>query len=276
MMKKVLLLVSTAALALGAAQLAHADASYTDPTGDAQSAPDITAVSAAHDTAGNLSFTVRTSHATLASGSIVGDAFDTAQNPDTGSNGVEYLFLMGSSGWQFARWDGTNFVSAGASSANGSYVNGVATFKVNKADLGGVTKFTFWADAVQLDANGNVIGSDTAPDGTAAYVYELTKPLTLKAGAVTAAPAKPAAGKPFTVRTRVTRGDTGGPLTTGTVACSVRVGKAPLRATGKVAAGVASCAMTLPKTAKGKTVTVTLKVTLQGVSTSKTFSAKVV
>ena len=275
-MKNVLLLASTAALALCAAQLASANASYTDPTGDAQSAPDITAVTAAHDTAGNISLTVRTSHAALGDGSVVAISFDTDQNSNTGSDGVEYLFLMTSGGWVLERWDGTNFVPAGASSANAVYANGLATFKVNKADLGGVTKFTFWADAVQFDANRNVVGSDTAPDGTAAYTYELTKPLTLNAGAVAAIPAKPAAGKPFTVRTKVTRGDTGGPLTTGSVTCTVRVGTAPLRATGKVAAGVASCAMNLPKTAKGKTVKVTLKVNLQGVSTTKTFSAKVV
>ena len=275
-MKKVLLLVSTAALALCAAQLAHADASFTDASGDSKTAPDITAVTASHDAAGNLTFTVRTSHAQLGADSLVDIAFDTDQNPDTGSNGVEYFFFVHSSGWQFVRWDGTKFVPASASSANGSYVNGVATFKVSKADLGGAQKFTFWADSIQLDANGNLIAEDTAPEGTDAYVYELTKPLTLTAGAVTASPVKPAAGKPFSVRTKVTRGDTGGPLATGTVTCTVRVGGAALRATGKVAGGVASCNMKLPTTAKGKLVKVTLKVTLQGVSTSKTFSAKVV
>jgi hypothetical protein len=273
-MRKVLLLVSTAALALGAAQIARADASFTDAAGDSKTAPDITTVTASHDAAGNLTFTVRTSHPELGSDSIVDIAFDTDQNPDTGSNGVEYFFLVGSSGWQFVRWDGTQFVPAGASSANGGYVNGVATFKVSKADLGGVAKFTFWADSFQVDANGNLIDGDTAPEGTNAYTYTLTKPLRLTAGAV-AAVAKPAAGKPLTVRTRVTRGDTGGPLTTGTVRCTVRVGTTALRAAGRVAGGLASCTTKLPKTAKGKTVRVTLTVTLQGVSTTKTFSAKV-
>ena len=46
-MKKVLLLVATAALALGAAQLASADASNPDPAGDSGTAPDITTVTAA-------------------------------------------------------------------------------------------------------------------------------------------------------------------------------------------------------------------------------------
>lgn len=273
-MKKVLLLVSAAALALGAAQIANADASYTDPAGDSSTAPDITAVTAANDTAGNLTFTVRTNQPALAD-AVVGISFDTDQNSQTGGSGVEFIFLVGPSGWEFARWDGSKFAAAGASSANGSYANGVATFKISKADLAGVETFIFWADAFQLDANGNVIAKDTAPDGTSVYRYTHSKPLTLQAGTPVGVPAKPVAGKAFAVRTRVTRGDNGAALATGTVTCTVRVGTAPLRAVGRVSPGVAGCSMTLPKTAKGKLVRVTMKITFQGVSTTKSFSARV-
>lgn len=274
-MKKVLLLVSTAALALGAAQVAKADANYTDPTGDSTTAPDITGVTAANDAAGNLTFTVKTSHVALGADSLVDIAFDTDQNSQTGGGGVEFFFLIGSDGWEFIRWDGAKWVAAAAASANGGYANGVATFKISKADLGGVEKFTFWADSFQLDANGNVIAKDTAPDGTNAYVYTIAKPLTLRAATATAVPAKPAAGKPFTVGTRVTRGDNGAALASGTVTCTVRVGTAPLRATGRFRNGVAICEMRLPKTAKGKLLRVTLKVSFQGVSTTKAYSARV-
>ena len=126
-----------------------------------------------------------------------------------------------------------------------------------------------------MDANGNFIAEDTAPDGTAAYKYTFTKPLTLRPGTVAAVPAKPAAGKALAVRMKVTRGDTGGPLATGAVACTARVGTAPLKASGRVSGGVATCNMRLPKTAKGKLVRVTMKVTFQGVSTTKTFSARI-
>ena len=68
--------------------------------------------------------------------------------------------------------------------------------------------------------------------------------------------------------------DNGAALATGTVTCTVRVGTVPLRATGSMRNGVAACAMKLPKTAKGKLVKVTVKVTFQGVSTTKTFSAR--
>jgi hypothetical protein len=274
-MRKVLLFVSTVAFALSLAQVAGADSSYTDPAGDSGTAPDITTVTAANDAAGALTFTVRTNQPALAADAIIDLAFDTDQNPQTGGSGVEFVFLISSSGWEFLRWDGSAFVAAAAASANGSYANGVATFKVSKADLGGVEKFTFWSDSFQLDANRNLIGEDTAPNGTDAYVYTQSKPLTLRASTATATPARPAAGKAFTVGTRVTRGDNGAALASGTVTCTVRVGTAPLRATGRVSNGVAVCAMKIPKTAKGKLIRVTVKVTFQGISTTKTFSARV-
>jgi hypothetical protein len=273
-MTKVLLVAATAALALGTADVALAETTYTDASGDSETAPDITAVTAAHDASGNLTFTVRTSHVALAADSLVDIAFDTDLNPDTGVSGVEYLFLVGSTGWQFVRWDGTRFVPAGASSANGSYANGVATFKVNKDDLGAVAKFSFWAGSHQLDANGNVVAEDTAPEGTNAYVYALTQRLRLVAGTPVAVPAKPAAGKAFAVRTRVARSDSRAALRTGVVTCTVRIGGVPLRATGRMRNGSAVCAMKLPAMAKGKLVRVTIKVTFAGASTTSTFSAR--
>ena len=249
--------------------------SYPDPAGDSTTAPDVTAVTAANDASGNLTLTVKTNQPTLSADAIVDIAFDIDHNPETGGNGVEYAFFIGSNGWDFLKWDGSKFVRANASSANGTYANGVATFKVSRADLGGVADFTFWASTFQLDANGNFIAEDTAPDGTAAYKYAFSKPLTLRPGTVATVPAKPAAGKALAVRMKVTRGDTGGPLTTGAVTCTARVGTAPLRASGRVSGGLASCNMSLPKNAKGKVVRVTMKVTFQGVSTTKTFSARV-
>lgn len=274
-MKRVLLLFSTGLLALAAAQLARADASFNDPAGDSQTAPDITAVTAANDAAGNLTFTVRTNQPALAADAVVFIIFDLDQNPQTGSGGVEAIFAIASDGWEFAKWNGSQFAASNAPSANGSYANGLATLKISKADLGGVEKFTFWSDSVQFDAASNVIAEDTAPDGTDAYEYEFSKPLTLRAAAPTATPASPAAGKAFAVKTRITRGDTGGPLASGTVTCTVRIGTAVVRATGRVSAGVATCAMKVPKTAKGKTLRGTIKVTFQGVSTTKTFSYRV-
>jgi hypothetical protein len=275
-MKKVLLLVVSGVLALSVAQLARADASFTDPAGDSGTAPDITAVTAANDATGaNLTFTVRTNQAALAADAVVFLYFDADQNGQTGSNGVESVLLVGSGGWEYLKWNGSAFAAANAASANASYANGLLTFKITKADMGGSDKLAFWVDTAQFDAADNVIAQDTSPDGDSIYEYTVMKPLTLRAGATTAVPAAPKAGKSFVVRTRITRGDTGGPLASGAVKCTIRIGTVAIRATGRVAGGVASCTMTIPKTAKGKTVRGTMKVTLQGVSTSKTFSYKI-
>jgi hypothetical protein len=275
-MKKVILLVATGLLALGAAQIAKADASFTDPAGDSGTAPDVTAVTAANDPASNLTFTVRTNQPALVPDAALFLVFDIDQNPATGSSGVESFFIISSDGWQFLRWNGSQFAPVNAASANASYTNGVATFKITKADLGAPDKFSFWAESYMFDAAGNVVGEDAAPDGTAVYEYTFAKPLTLRAGTTTTVPVRPRAGKAFAVRARITRGDTGGPLASGTVTCTVRVGTARIRATGRVSGGVAVCNMTIPKKAKGKFVRGTMKVTFQGVSTTKTFSYRVV
>jgi hypothetical protein len=276
-MKKVILFVATGLLALGAAQIAKADASFTDPAGDSGAAPDITAVTAANDAPGaNLTFTVRSNQASLAADATVYLWFDADNNQQTGNSGVEAVFVIDATGWAFLKWNGTQFAPANAASANGSHVNGLTTFKISKADLGAGDKFRFWADTDQVDANGNPIAQDTAPDGDAVYQYTIAKPLTLRAGTATTVPLRPRAGKAFAVRARITRGDTGGPLASGTVTCTVRVGTARIRATGRVSGGVAVCNMTIPKTAKGKFVRGTMKVTFQGVSTTKTFSYRVV
>jgi hypothetical protein len=269
------LFLATGLLALAAAQVAKADVSFTDPAGDSGTAPDITAVTAANDPAGNLTFTVRTNQPTLGADAAVFIVFDVDQNQQTGSDGVESFFLISSDGWVFVKWNGTEFAPAGAASANGSYANGVATFKVSKADLGVGEKFTFWSESYQFDAAGTATGSDAAPNGTDAYEYVFAKPLTLRAGATTAVPARPKAGSLFAVRARITRGDTGGPLASGTVTCTVRIGTAVVRATGRVGNGVAACNMRVPKTAKGKLLRGTMKVTFQGVSVTKTFSYRV-
>ena len=275
-MKKVILFLATGLLALGAAQIAKADASYTDPAGDSGTAPDVTAVTAANDPANNLTFTVRTNHPALLPDAALFLVFDIDQNPQTGSSGVESFFVISSDGWQFVKWNGSQFAPANAASANASYANGVATFKISKADLGAPDKFSFWVESYQFDATGNVVGQDAAPDGTAVYEYTIAKPLTLRAGTTTTVPARPRAGKAFAVRARITRGDTGGPLASGTVTCTVSVGTARIRASGRVSGGVAVCNMTIPKKAKGKFVRGTMKVTFQGVSTTKTFSYRVV
>lgn len=280
-MKKIIVGLAVLVLALLAARVALADSRFTDPGGDSGGAPDITAVTVANDAAGNLTFTVTTNQPALATGAGLGLFFDTDKNSSTGDEGVEFVLVVVPNGWAFQRWDGTQYVAANASSANSTYANGVWTFKVNKADLAGVSSFVFWAFSAQSDAAGQIVATDAAPDGTAVYTYTLTvptpppPPLTLRASAPVATPARPAAGKAFAVRVPVIRGDTGAALASGVATCKVTLGLKPLRAVGTVRAGRAACAMVIPKTARGKQLRGTIKVTFRNVSVTKSFSYRV-
>jgi hypothetical protein len=283
-MKKALLGIAVLALSLLAARVALADARYTDPAGDSGGAPDIAAVNVTNDVAGNLTFTVTTNQPALAADAAVSLWFDTDLNLSTGDDGIEYALFVESGRWDVERWDGSQYVAAAAPSANSTYANGTLTFKINKADLGITNGFVFYAISVQWNAAGEMAARDDAPDGTAVYTYILATPpppppppppLTLKASAPVAVPAKPAAGKAFSVRIAVTRGDTNAALASGTATCKVTVGLRPLKAVGTVRAGKASCAMVIPATAHGKLIRGTIKVTFKNVSVTRSFSYRV-
>jgi hypothetical protein len=277
-MKRALVCLAVLVLSLLAARVAFADAHFTDPAGDSGGAPDITAVNAVNDASGNLTFTVTTNQPTVAADALLVIAFNTDKNNATGdSDGDEFVLFADSTGWELDRWDGSKYVAATAPSANSTYSSGVLTLKVNKADLANVNTFFFYAASLQFDAADKVIARDDAPNGTAVYDYTLSTPppatpLTLRASAPVPVPLRPVHGKAFAVRVAVTRGDTGGPLASGTVTCKVTVGLKALRSAGAVRAGRAACNMVVPANAKGKRLRGTIKVTFRNVSVTKSFS----
>jgi hypothetical protein len=268
-------------LCLAAAGAALAASNFTDPAGDSGVAPDITAVTAANDASGNLTFTVRTNLASLTADDLIDVWFDSDNNGATGDEGDDYVFSLFSTGWELAKWNGTTYAQASASSANASYSAGVATFKVNKADLGIGTTFTFWVDSVRFGANDTLAGSDVAPDGTAVYPYTLTAPppppapLTLSAGAPSFSP-KARAGALETIRIPITRSDTHGGLASGTAACAVKIGT--VRAAGVVGSvhsGAALCKLRIPQSAHGKTLRGTVTVHFKNAAVTKSFSTHI-
>jgi hypothetical protein len=220
---------------------------------------------------------VTTNRTTLPDQAVLTLFFDTDGNSSTGGNGVEHYLIYGGTGGIFYRWNGTRFVEADAPSLSVSYGNGTLTLKIAKADLGVVDDFVFYASSEQYNAAGAVIASDNAPNGTGGYDYKLSapRPLTLRASAPVAVPARPAAGKAFAVRIRVTRTDTGAALTSGVATCKVTLGLKPLRAVGSVRTGRATCAMGIPRTARGKRLRGTIKVTFRNISVTKSFSYRV-
>lgn len=274
-MRKLLVVIALVAMSAFVAGAVRAADSYVDPARDSGAAPDITGVAVTNDAAGNVALTVRTNQPALAPGAAVSVVLDSDSNLATGSSGLDHVFTVVAGGWRLLRWDGSQFVGATAPSANATYVDGVATFKVNRADLQIGTNFSFAAFTLALDANQQLAGTDVAPDANVPYTYILSFPIVLRAGAPAAVPKKPAAGKPFQVRVRISQGENGTPVASGAAACNVTLGGKALRASARFANGLATCTMRLPATARAKTLRGTVKVTVGDASISKAFSYRV-
>lgn len=100
--------------------------------------------------------------------------------------------------------------------------------------------------------------------------------VTLRAGPVTATPARPSPGGRLVVRMAVTRVETGELVTEGRVVCSARVGKTQSRVLARtLSRGVATCAFRVPSRSRGKLVRGTIAVSVSDVTARRSFSARV-
>lgn len=285
------------------ASASFAEATFTDPTGDATGgAPDIAQAVLSNDVTGLITIKVTTA-APLASGSLIIVDLDTDLSP---ANGAEYAILAGVSGAGLLKWDGKDYVESGAAVVMTRSGN-VLELKVKRADIGNVTKFGFDVVSIIFDTSDKVVGEDAAPDG-GEFTYALTfpqcsngkdddgdgkvdaddlgcssetdnlesdDPVTLKTGPAKVVPAKPKAGKVAVVSAPVTRVETGVGIPAGTVKCAGRAGAKALKGTGRVTGGRASCTFKLPAGAKGKTVRGSITVTYRGKTKVVPFSFKV-
>jgi hypothetical protein len=232
---------------------------------------------------------------------------DTDSNPATGAGGAEYELYAVLGGFGIAKWNGSTFADATATSLTMTRSGNVVEFKINRSDLGNVTRLGYAVYTVIFDASDTFLGEDDAPDG-GEYAYTLAlaqcangkdddgdgridgkdfgcssatdnlergDPVTLKARKALTVPAKPTAGSGVVVRAAVIRMESGAGITSGTARCVARVGTNALRGTGKVGAGGATCRFTLPATSAGKVVHGTITVTVQGHSITVPFTFKV-
>ncbi len=252
-MKK-LLLAAVAVAVLGFAGPAAADQSYPDAKGENPAAADITGIAIANSPAAGT-ITVKV---TLANWPTLDDTtgilvtLDTDRNAATGdAGGFEYLFGLDSTGYQWLKWDGTQYSDAGAELPV-TYTNGLLTFTVTTADLGSVGSFDFAAITLSGPDPNNPI-TDVAPDaGQPIFTYTLTtiKIVPTSVAATLSGLAK--AGKLFTVRSVTVNLSNGTQTKATSVKCTAKLGAVKLTGTG-----AGGCTFKLPKTAKGKKLTVT-------------------
>jgi hypothetical protein len=278
----------TSALAKRAAARANSQ-TFLDSTGEDSAAPDITSIVVSNDDAGLITFKINISNRPAFTEDMAVPLWlDTDKKATTGSPdfaGADYLIELDPGTVGLFKWNGSDFVPATSqSSVTFGYDATGATIRANAAELGGTKAFNFFALAVSgitTDAMGNADLSnahiDAAPDaGHGVYSYEVVAKLTLSVQAFTTSPKPAKAGKRFIAGLAATESDTNGPVQAGTVACSATLGGKRLSATAHVIAnGIAACAWSLPRTAKGKTLRGSVSLTVRGTTVVRNFSVKV-
>jgi hypothetical protein len=203
--------------------------------------------------------------------------------------GVDYVMQLVRGEINLYKWDGSDFTrrfgDPSAITLSFSYQNGL-TARISASELGNTKKFTFFVvalsglvvDPVTGDLDGSNAHGDAAPGGGAGlYPFEVKiTPPRLVAKKLTAVPAKPAAGKPFTLRLVAARSDTAAVIQDGRVTCSGRVGNARLKATvSRVVAGAATCTWSIPASASGKSFRGSVTVSFEGLKASQAYVGKV-
>lgn len=266
---------------------------YQDSSGENPAAPDITTLTVSNTDAGVIQFRVAIpNRAQFTQDMLLLLFVDSDANPQTGDPdelGSDYVIEIFGGEAALFRWDGTNFTRrAGdppATSLIFGYQGGV-TITISAAELGNTKKFGFSFIAVSgiaidpttsdLDFTNAV--ADIAPAANAGlYQYEVKiTPPSLVVRSLKASPAKPTAGRAFTLRLVAARSDTNAVVQNGRVTCVGRLGNVRLRAqVQRVVAGAATCTWNIPVGAKGKTFAGTVTVSFEGLRAKQGYSSKV-
>jgi len=267
--------------------------SYQDSSGENPAAPDITTVVVSNTDAGLISFKINVpNRLTLTPDMLVLIWVDSDANAATGdpeSLGADYLIILIQGEIVLLRWDGTQFNGRPGDPPATSLIfgyQGGATITISAAELGNTKRFGFATrvfsgiaiDPVTGDLDFDLAVSDDAPGGASGlYNYEVKiTPPTLVVKKLTPSPAKPTAGRAFTLRLVAARSDTGAVVQNGKVTCVGRVGNARLKAQiQRVVAGAATCTWNLPPTAKAKTFRGSVGVVFEGLKASQGYAGKV-
>lgn len=295
----VLLLVAVAALGLTA--VAGAEQRYTDVSGDAGAAPDLGKITVSNDS-GRMVFQASVPARFPSEDEAYLLAIDADANLATGDQSLEVrVFQMGVSS-TVETWNGSAWVDApsGAISVRIelSGDSGLWVVTLPRTLLANTGAINFWLSSAKLSGE-EIVASDEAPDGDAAWRYELVlpqcansrdddgdgtidvrdlgctdgeddlesdDPYTLAVGRPSVTPSLGRSGKPITVKARVTQLETKQPVANGAVRCTAKIRSSTKRWAGRLASGTAICTLRAPKVSKPTTVRGSIRVS----SNSKT------
>ena len=262
-------------------------ATYNDPIGDSQTAPDIGTVVVSNDDAGMLSFAITLANRKAALGGTdwVDVEFDTDIDAETGTTygGTEYIIAFFSGETRLGRFDEDEdeWVAAPMKTVTAAWAGSTLTMKVSTSDIGSPTQFRFalWADANMADLDAP---HDEAPDeDTPSWVYQVKLPApTLAVKSLDCTPEPARAGKLMTGKAvvAVTRAGMAEVLApTAKVTWRATFGNLKLRPLSTTrAGGTLRSTWKLPTTVKAKVVRITLTITSDGMTVTKTHLHRVV
>jgi hypothetical protein len=143
-------------------------ASFSDPPGDDNAAPDVTSVTLSESADGMLTIAVAVqNYQALPENSWFNLWFDLDSDPGTGDAGDEALVRYLSSGAiEFYLWDGAMLVEQSSAQMTARYEAGLLTVAVPKTALGSVSAFGILAVSARGQDLGDseLIATDYAPD----------------------------------------------------------------------------------------------------------------
>jgi hypothetical protein len=261
---------------------------FNDSVGEDPAAPDITTIVASNDDAATISFKINIPNRAQYSADIAVVMFlDSDANQATGdpeSLGADYIIQLIQGEALLFKWDGSDFtISPTQASLSSAWASG-PTIRINASDLNNTRKLLFDVTVVSgivFDSNTGAIDCsvckrDFAPTiGFYQYNVLVQKP-TLVVRSLRPTPAKPAAGKPFTLRLVAARSDTGAAVQNGRVTCVGRAGSSRLKPSlQRVQGGAATCTWNIPAGAKGKTFRGSVTVSFEGLKAGQSYTGKI-
>jgi len=249
---------------------------YTDPAGDNGTAGDITGLTVSGDKgSGQLMFRITGSNLSTSDNVPTLLFIDSDANPLTGNImdvGADYVFAIGASGYDFAHWNGVDWVATPYATVHVFGGSQAITISVNKSEIGNTTDVNFWAESYDM------VGKkwDDAPnDGAFNYSLDSDGPLINSVDLQSTPSAGPKAGKPFVVTPTGLHlppdGAQNAVRTPESYSCTAKLGAKTL--TGS---GTGNCSLRIPKKkSRGKQLSVTVTVVYEGVTKAFPYSFKV-
>ena len=157
-----------AAAILATTGAALAARGFSDPAGDINEAPDVTALEVSEATAGLLTITLTVgNYQSLPENSWVNLWFDVDSNTETGAAGDEALVrYVSDGGTEIFVWDGSRLVEASSAGVAASFSAGALTLSVPRVSIGATTEFGLLAVSSRGQPVGEeqLIASDFAPN----------------------------------------------------------------------------------------------------------------